>query len=177
MKRILTCALLAILGACHDDGAMLVYSSGFSFSKYQYVIVQKPDGRATSPDLYGLDVELANLLTQYNMKVIGDKEYASLTTDDRSKTLLARMALSASEDNLVITVSFDDMVSGRTGASLTTHADGDLFDLDSRTLAFKEAAKEFVKAVQHDKGLTISDSSGKKNPVGQDTTALIQPTG
>src|SRR5579862_5829032 len=143
MKRILICTLLAVLAACHDDEAVLVYSSGFTFSKYQYVIVAKPDGEATSPTLYGLDVELANLLTQYNMKVIGDKEYASLSTAEQSKTLLARMALSASKDNLVITVSFDDMVSGRTGASVTTHADGDIFDADSRTDAFKDAAKEF----------------------------------
>ena len=164
MKRFLICAVLALtaLAACHSDDAVLVYSSGFTFSKYQYVIVAKPDGQATSAALYGLDVELANLLTQYNMKVIGDKEYSSLSTDDRSKTLLARMALSASKDKLEITVSFDDMVTGRTGASVTTYADGDIFDTDSRTDAFKSAAKEFVKAVQHDKGLKISQSDPNK---------------
>jgi hypothetical protein len=162
MKRILVCLALIALAACHDDDAMLVYSSGFSFAKYEYVIVGKPDGQTTSPALYGLDVELANLLTRYNMKVIGDKEYSSLSAEERSKTLLARMSLNASKDNLVITVSFDDMVTGRTGASVTTYADGDIFDTDSRTKAFKDAAKEFIKAVQHDQGLKVSDADAKK---------------
>jgi len=58
----------------------------------------------------------------------------------------------------VITVSFDDMVTGRTGASVTTYADGDLFDAGSRTSAFQDAADEIVKAVQHDQGLKISGS-------------------
>lgn len=160
MKRILTCTALITLAACHDD-AMLVYSSGFTFSKYEYVIVAKPDGQATSPALYGLDVELANLLTRYNMKVIGDKEYGGLSADDRAKTLLARMALNASKKKLVITVSFDDMVTGRTGASVTTYADGDIFDSDSRTSAFNDAAGEIVKAVQHDQGLQISNPDGE----------------
>ncbi len=165
MKRLIIGAvafMVTALAGCHDDDAMLVYSSGFSFSKYEYVIVAKPDSQVTSPALYGLDVELSNLLTRYNMKVIGDKEYSGLSTDDRSKTLLGRMALSASKKKLVITVSFDDMVTGRTGASVTTYADGDLFDAGSRTSVFNDAAGELVKAVQHDQGLKISDSNDKK---------------
>jgi hypothetical protein len=161
MNRILVCIALITLAACHDD-AMLVYSSGFSFSSYQYVIVAKPDGQDTSPSLYGLDLELANLLARYNMKVIGNKEYEGLSANDRSKTLLARMALNASKKTLVITVSFDDMVTGRTGANITTYADGNLFKMSSRTDAFNDAADEIIKAIQHDTGLKISDSGDKK---------------
>jgi hypothetical protein len=141
MRLLLILVVLATMAACHSDDTEIVYSSGFSFSKYQYVIVAKPDGKDTSAALYGLDIELANLLTRYNMKVIGDREYGDLSTDDRSRTLLARMALSATKDKIIVTVSFDDMVTGRTGASVTTYADGDLFDNDSRNDAFKNAAK------------------------------------
>jgi hypothetical protein len=162
MKRLFfSGAVLLAFSACHTD-SMLVYSSGFSFSPYEYVIVAKPDGQVTAAPLYGMDVELGNLLTQHNMKVIGNKEYEGLSTADKGKTLFARMAMSASKKQLIVTVSFDDAVTGRTGASVTTYAKGDIFDLDSRTEAFDDAADEIIKAFQHDKGLTISDSSAKR---------------
>jgi hypothetical protein len=161
MKRFFICAVVLALSECHTD-SMLVYSSGFSFSRYEYVVVAKPDAQVTGAALYGMDVELANLLTRYNMKVIGNKEYESLSTDDKGKTLFARMSLSASKNKMDVTVSFDDMVTGRTGASVTTYADGDIFDTDSRTQAFNDAAKAIINAFQHDKGLKISDSDGKK---------------
>jgi hypothetical protein len=160
MKRLLVGVAALLLSACQTD-SMLVYSSGFSFSRYDFVVVAKPDGLGSSASLYGMDVELANLLTKYNMKVIGNKEYEGLSADDKSKTLFARMALSASKKKIDVTVSFDDMVTGRTGASVTTYADGDIFDNDSRTEAFTDAAKAIINAFQHDKGLNVSDSSAK----------------
>ncbi len=50
----------------------------------------------------------------------------------------------------------------RTGASVTIYADGDIFDAGCGTSAFNDAAEELVEAVQHDQGLTISDSNDKK---------------
>lgn len=160
MKRLFLSAVMLALWACSTDSE-LVYSSGFSFSRYDYVIVGKPDGQTTSASLYGMDVELANLLTKYNMKVIGNKEYDRLTTDDKGKTLFARMSLTASKRKMNVTVSFDDMVTGRTGASVTTYAKGDIFDNDSRTEAFSDAAKAIINAFQHDKDLRVSESNSK----------------
>lgn len=161
MKRFLITSALFFLAACHTEST-LVYSSGFSFSHYEYVIVGKPDGEGTASALYGMDVELANLLTKYNMKVIGNNEYSALSTDEKGKTLFARMSMSATNKNLVVTVSFDDMVTGRAGASVTTYASGDIFNMDSRNEAFNDAAEEIVKAFQHDKGLRISEVSTKR---------------
>lgn len=158
MKRLSIGAIVALLAACHTDSE-LVYSSGFSFARYEFVIISKPDGLATSALLYGMDVELANLLTRYNMKVVGNKEYETLTPEEKSKTMFARMALNASKKKMTVTVSFDDMVSGRTGATVTTYADGNIFDNNSRTEAFNDAAKPIRDALQHDKGLTISNTN------------------
>ena len=62
MKRLAIFAVVLLLAACTAP-SMLVYSSGFTFSNYEYVVIAKPDGRGTSSSLYGTDVELANLLT------------------------------------------------------------------------------------------------------------------
>ena len=176
-KRLFISAALLAVSACHTDAdSLLVYSSGFSFSRYEYVIVAKPDGQTTGAALYGMDVELANLLTRYNMKVLGSREYEALSTDDKGKTLFARMSLSAGKEQLVVTVSFDDMVTGRTGASVTTYAKGDIFDTDSRNEAFGDAAKSLINALQHDKDLKISDnqnpSEKKKRPQSLTSTGV-----
>lgn len=145
-----------VVAACATQN-MLVYSSGFNFAKYQNIVVAKPDGQNTGAALYGLDVELANLLTRYNMKIIGNNQYPALSPLERSKTLFARMSLEAvGKKRIILTVSFDDMVTGVTGASITTYAKGDLWDLDSRTEVFQDASQEIVNAIQHDKGLTVT---------------------
>ena len=92
------------------------------------------------------------------MKVIGDKEYEKLPTEIQKRTLEARMSVTASNKKILFAVSFDDAVTGRTGASITTLADGEIFDLDDRTKAFENVSETIIKALQQDKGLKITDS-------------------
>ncbi len=156
MKKLAALIAVLVTAGCSTP-SQLVYSSGFSFSPYDYVVVAKPDSRATSPSLYGMDVELANLLSRYNFKVVGDNEYSSFSPENKAKTLAARLAINASDKRINMSVSFDDLVSGRTGASVTTYTKGKIFKLADRTKAFDNAAKEIVAAFEHDKGLTITE--------------------
>ncbi len=154
MKRLAIFAAVLLLAACTAP-SMLVYSSGFTFSNYEYVVIAKPDGRGTSSSLYGTDVELANLLTRYNMKVVGDREYQNLPSADKAKTLFARMSLEANGKRLVLSVSFDDAVTDKTGASITSYKKGNIYELDDRQEVFEEASKKIVAALQNDKGLSV----------------------
>lgn len=140
----------------------MVYSSGFSFARYDFLVVSKPDEKSSTP-LYGLDIEFANMMTRYNMKVIGDKEYSSLTQEQKQQTLIARMSVIASskKENL-ISISFDDSVSGKTVASITAKAKGDMFDASDRTKAFESVSNALLQALQRDKGLTVSDANPTK---------------
>jgi hypothetical protein len=146
--------LLAHLGGCSSPNR-LVYSSGFTFADYDYIIINKPDSPATSTSLYGMDVEIANLLAKYNMNVIGDKEFLISSTDNKKRTLIARMAISASDKRIVMTVSFDDAVTGRTRSSVTSGAKGDIFDGSDRNEALEAVSKLLVDALRTDKGLKI----------------------
>ncbi len=165
MKRLIIGAvafMVTALAGCHDDDAMLVYSSGFSFLEVRIRDRRKAGQSGYEPRAVRAGCRVIE--SPYSIQHEGNRRQGIQrpVDDDRSKTLLARMALSASKKKLVITVSFDDMVTGRTGASVTTYADGDLFDAGSRTSVFNDAAGELVKAVQHDQGLKISDSNDKK---------------
>ena len=139
---------------------MLVYSSGFSFANYDYVVVDKPDGRDTSTSLYGMDVEFANLLSRYNMKVIGSKEYEKLPLKDQKRTLDARMSVNASKNRILFAVSFDDAVTLRTGSSISTYTHGDIFKANDRVKAFDSASQLIIRAIR-DKGLEISVTEGQ----------------
>lgn len=158
---IFPCALLLVAG-CTPPYRM-VYSSGFSFARYNFLVVSKPDEKS-STTLYGLDIEFANMMTRYNMKVIGDKEYQSLTSEQKQQTLIARMSVIASskKENL-ISISFDDSVSGKTVASITAKAKGDMFDASDRTKAFESVSDALLQAMQRDKGLTVSDTGPSKS--------------
>jgi hypothetical protein len=43
-----------------------------------------------------MDVEFANLLSRYNMKIVGNKEYENLSPEVKKRTLTARMSMTAS---------------------------------------------------------------------------------
>lgn len=161
MNRIIIVLALAIaMAACARTPTRLVYSSGFSFANYDYVVVAKPEGKDTATSLYGMDVEFANLLSRYTMKVIGDKEYESMPLETKQRTLFARMSITASvtasDQIILLSVSFDDLVTGRTGASISSFAKGNIFDVNHRTRAFEIASSTIIKALEKDKGLQVT---------------------
>ncbi len=160
-KFLITLAFALTITACETQKNMLVYSSGFSFANYDYVVVDKPDGRDTSTSLYGMDVEFANLLSRFDMKVIGSNEYGKLPPEVQKRTLVARMSVSASNRRILLSVSFDDAVTGRTGSSMTTYGMGNIFDANARMRAFSSASNTIILALQRDKGLHIAVTQEK----------------
>lgn len=158
------------LGGCATPNR-LVYSSGFSFANYDYVFLAKPDGANANTALYGLDVEFGNLLSSYNMRLIGDKEFASMPPQKQARTLFARMAVASTDERIVFSVSFDDATTGRTGSSITSSTKGELFEEDDRRDAFESVSRTVVKALQQDKGLQVSSHRA----AGNDSVAAHAP--
>lgn len=151
----------ALVAAACASPSRLVYSSGFSFANYDYVFIAKPEAQGKVTTLYGMDVEFGNLMDSYNMKVVGEKEFESMTPENRKRTLYSRMAVAASSERIIFSVSFDDAVSGRTGATITSSSKGNLFDADDRGDAFQDVSNAVVRAIQQDKGLQVSSDSAK----------------
>jgi hypothetical protein len=162
-KRFLPLAAIPLLLAsvsCTPPTA-LVYSAGFSFSRYDFLVFGKSlPGQTTA--LYGMDLEIANMMARYNMKIVGDKEYEKLSPDDKTRTLIVRGGISTynNKSNL-ITISFDDAVSGKTVANLTAQAKGDLYNPKYRTKALELVSKPLAEALSREKGLKIINEKVK----------------
>jgi len=158
-KLIVGLACLLAITACASGPKpnRLVYSSGFSFANYDYIVIAKSDSSNTNTSLYGMDVEFSNLMSRYNMKVVGDKEYAALPQDVQKRTLMARMSITASAKKILMSVSFDDAISGRTVSSISAYTRGNLMNMESRTKAFEVVSESIVSALEQDKGLKITD--------------------
>lgn len=152
MPRLLLFLAVCLLAACHHlPPPRLVYSSGFTFANYDYVVVAKPDAGHQSAVLYGMDIDLANLLGRYNMKVVGDKELATMPASAQQRALVARFAMAADGRINTVTVSFDDERSNRTVASATAMVKGDIYNTEDRSRIFEALASVIVKALVHDK--------------------------
>ena len=149
-------AVLLVSGC--SETYRLVYSNGFSFRNYDYIVVSKPDASSTATSLYGMDIEFANMMSRYNMNIIGDKEYAGISSAKQARTLVARLSLisTGSKANL-ISVSLDDAPSGKTVASITAKAKGDMFSQKDRTKALEAVSHALIRSLEQDKGLTVSD--------------------
>jgi hypothetical protein len=154
MKK-LTIALITLLTlvGCSTPNRM-VYSSGFSFANYDYAFVSKMDG-STSTALYGTDIEFANLLSRYNIKIVGDKEFAALPREEQLRTMYARVSISAAGKLITLSVSFDDAVTGKTGANFTTFGKGKIFDGKAREQVFEKVSEMITKAIEEDKKLVV----------------------
>jgi hypothetical protein len=158
MKRLSLFLLGMILAGACTTPSRLVYSSGFSFANYDYIIISKSDPEKTHTSLYGMDVEFANLMERFNMNVSGEKEWAQLSPDNQRRTLRAKMSLVATTEESELAVLFDDDATGRTVASMTTVTGGDILENKGRRKVLDAVSRTLTTAIQRDRGLTVETS-------------------
>jgi hypothetical protein len=152
-----------ILTSCRDPDYRMVYSQGFSFQKYDYMVFAKPDGASTSSSLYSMDIEISNMFARYNINIVGNNDMEKFNDSQRHQTLFVRMAMvSSSKNDNLITLSFDDLVSGKTVASISARAKGDMFDPGARTKAIESVSKPIIQALERDKGILVKDGKNNK---------------
>jgi len=147
--------LLVVACACGTHERM-IYSADFSFASYQFIVVSKPGdaNNHSSAFLYSLDMEIGNVLSQYGLRVVGDKEAQEFTAEQKAKTLILRGAMDTFEDKrAALSVSFDDYVTGRTMANMTSSTDGNIFNHDDRMKMFEKFTRGLRKSLTEEKGL------------------------
>ena len=156
MRGIASLVLVTLLlGGCASQDTV-VYSDGFSFANYDYIIVKQ----GNHSGVYGMDLQLANLVGRHNMHVLGDKEYENLPYDGKKRTLGAQLSVEGDEDRILLGLSLQDFLSGRTVATVGIAEKADLFDKADRDSAFQDLAEAVVGAIQRDRQL----QTGVRNP-------------
>lgn len=152
MRRFVCVVLLAVsASACHTE--RMIYANDFSFANYQYLVIDKPQGQG-SPFLYSLDLDVGNVLSKYGLRVLGDKEAADLTDEQKRKTLIVRGAMDAQKDErMALSVSFDDYVTDRSLANMTATSKGNVYDADDRSKAYQRLQEALRQSIEQEKGL------------------------
>ena len=142
---------LAVLTGCSTPDK-LTYSSGFSFANYDSVVIQRPT--AAEGAVYGLDIEFANLFSRYGMKVLGEKEYESLPAEAKARTLLVHLDHITGKERGLFSILFDDASTGRTVASVSGEAEGNMLNREDRTAAFESVSETIAEAIEKDRGVS-----------------------
>ena len=142
-------AALFLIGCASNE--TVVYSNGFSFVNYDYVVIE----RDTNSAIYGMDLEFGNMIGAYNMAVIGSKEIENLPYDARKRTLGVQLSVSGSSERIMLGISFQDFITGRTVATIGSTEKGDLFDRDDRTEIFDLVTSTVIGAIKRDKQLNV----------------------
>ncbi len=140
------------LFACASNETV-VYSNGFSFANYDYVVIE----RDTNSAIYGMDLEFGNMIGAYNMAVVGSKEIENLPYEAKKRTLGVQLSVSGSSERIMLGISFQDFITGRTVATIGSTEKGDLFDRDDRTEIFDLVTGTVVAAIKRDKQLNVEN--------------------
>jgi hypothetical protein len=156
MNRILAALLLGVVLAGCSSTPDLSYTAGFSFAGVDAVAIASPASGSDSA-LYGLDILLHNALVRCHLQVLGEKDLEALTPEARARTLVARLGLVSNGKRRLISLAFDGAASGKTVASLTVEARGDMLDAGDRADAFEPIEEALVDAVERDKGVDLDD--------------------
>ncbi|MDT0498517.1 hypothetical protein RM530_14290 [Algiphilus sp. W345] len=115
----------------------------------------------TQSALYGMDVKLANLLGQYDIAQVGERELASMDAQDAKRSMIARLSFNSEGKYIILSVIFEDAHTGRTGASLTSTEKGELFEAGDRDDIFKAMSKTLIQALERDNGLLTGEQTKK----------------
>lgn len=161
MKSIFPLIFSALfLFACASNETV-VYSNGFSFANYDYVVIE----RDTNSAIYGMDLEFGNMIGAYNMAVVGSKEIENLPYEAKKRTLGVQLSVSGSSERIMLGISFQDFITGRTVATIGSTEKGDLFDRDDRTEIFDLVTGTVVAAIKRDKQLNVENGRNlDRNP-------------
>jgi hypothetical protein len=154
MTRQLAALLLCSALAGCSSTANLAYTAGFSFANVDAVAIASPANGSDSA-LYGLDILLHNALVRCHLQVLGEKDLEALPSEARARALVARLGLVTNGKRRLISLAFDGAASGKTVASLTVEARGDMLDAGDRADAFEPIEEALVDAVERDKGVEL----------------------
>ncbi len=161
MKSIFLLLFSALLLVACASNETVVYSNGFSFANYDYVVIE----RDTNSAIYGMDLEFGNMIGAYNIAVVGSKEIENLPYEAKKRTLGVQLSVSGSSERIMLGISFQDFITGRTVATIGSTEKGDLFDRDDRTEIFDLVTGTVVAAIKRDKLLNVQSGRGLgRNP-------------
>ncbi|GAB3375969.1 hypothetical protein NCG89_03990 [Spongiibacter taiwanensis] len=157
---------LWLVGCANQEN--LVYSPGFSFADYQFIVLEK----GKSSGVFGFDLQLANTFTENQFQVLGDKEVANLPYEDKKQTLGALLTVDGDDDSILLGISLQNFISGRTVATIGLAEDGKLTKKKERDRAYQQLAEALSEAIRKDRATVVT---GKPRPAPTQRASAPEP--
>jgi hypothetical protein len=121
MKKLAMLVVFLSIICCTTTSRFVSLSTEIG-SLYKFGYISELLKYGGSPSLYGMDVEIFQLIGRTGIKMLGEGEIEKLTDEDKSKLFVIKYGVSSSSWESVVTISFFDYRSMRpllncTGAS------------------------------------------------------------
>ena len=120
MKTILKTFLIVLLGcfvlsSCSTDKTMI--AKGVNLNKYEYAsIVKGQTIHGTETDIE-IEPGIYDAIESTRLKMVGERRISDLPTEQKEKLVLVKYSATSNLEESVLTVSFEDYMTGKTVAS------------------------------------------------------------
>ena len=119
MKRLKT-YLIVLLGAlvlssCNTDKTMI--AKGVDLKKYEYAsLTQTKNGFGTTTDIE-IEPGIYDAVESTRLQMVGERRIEELSSDQKGKLVLVKYSATSTPEQSVLSVSFEDYMTGKTVAS------------------------------------------------------------
>lgn len=103
------------LSSCTTDKTMI--AKGVNLDKYEYAsLVQARNSFGTVTDIE-IEPGVYDAIESTRLKMVGERRINDLPSEQKEKLVLAKYSATSSQEESVLTVSFEDYMTGKTVAS------------------------------------------------------------
>lgn len=126
MKRFKT-YLIVLLGAlvlssCSTDKTMI--AKGVDLKKYEYAsLTQTKNGFGTTTDIE-IEPGIYDAVESTRLQMVGERRIEELSSDQKGKLVLVKYSATSTQEQSVLSVSFEDYMTGKTVASCRASSKG-----------------------------------------------------
>ena len=110
------------LSSCSTDKTMI--AKGVDLNKYEYAsLVQTKNGFGTTTDIE-IEPGIYDAIESTRLSMVGDRRIEDLSSDQKAKLVLAKYSATSNEKESVLSISFEDYMTGKTVASCRASSKG-----------------------------------------------------
>ncbi len=125
--KILKTYLIVLLGAlvlssCSTDKTMI--AKGVDLKKYEYAsLTQTKNGFGTTTDIE-IEPGIYDAIEATRLQMVGERRIEELSSDQKGKLVLVKYSATSTQEQSVLSVSFEDYMTGKTVASCRASSKG-----------------------------------------------------
>lgn len=111
-----------VLSSCSTDKTMI--AKGVDLKKYEYAsLTQTKNGFGTTTDIE-IEPGIYDAIEATRLQMVGDRRIDDLTSEQKGKLVLVKYSATSTQEQSVLSVSFEDYMTGKTVASCRASSKG-----------------------------------------------------